>query len=354
MASSSLIAAALRDKNPQLDRSCYSPMYKPVSIPQKLLDAFQQYTQFVIIGHEHPDSDSIHSQMAMGKLLDLLGKQTFLVSTGPFSRQEIKGHEDLFHTHLPEGLEPANTLIIVVDCSSADRIGYLAEEVADFTIAVIDHHASGRAFGDIHFIDDRAFSVTFLIHRIFKHLNLPVDQETAHILLFGIATDTGYFRHIGPYRGEVFQAAAELVYAGASPRDIHADIYGQKTLESRKLLGILLARVEQAFEGRLVYTWETLSEIQFYGELNRDSETLYSQMLSIYDCEVIAYIRENSKPEGTCTIGLRTHNNSSIDVGALAAEFGGGGHRKAAGATVPGSAKEILARIKERFGQEFS
>ncbi|MGM0432342.1 MAG: DHH family phosphoesterase [Spirochaetota bacterium] len=329
-------------------------MYKPVSIPQELLDAFQQYTRFVIIGHEHPDSDSIHSQMAMGKLFELLGKKPFLVSTGPFTRQEIAGHEELFHTHLPEGLDPADTLIVIVDCSSADRIGYLAEEIAGFTIAVIDHHASGQAFGNIHFIDDRAFSVTFLIHRLFNHLKLPIDPDTAHMLLFGLATDTGYFRHIGPYRGEVFQTASELVHAGASPRDIHADIYGQKSFESRKLLGVLLARMEQDFDGRLIYTWETLSEIETYGELNRDSETLYTQMLSVYDCEVIIYIRENRKPEGTCTVGLRTHSNSSIDVGALAAEFGGGGHRKAAGATVSGSIEEILPRFKKRLDQEFS
>jgi phosphoesterase RecJ-like protein len=329
-------------------------MHIPPPIPVELTDAFKKYSNFVIIGHEHPDSDSIHSQICVGKLLQYFGKMTYLVSTGPFSRPEIFDYSPKFLKHVPPGLEPSQTLAVIVDCSSPDRIDYLADEISEFATAVIDHHAAGQKFGDIHYIDSKAFSVTFLIHHIFKSLSVPITEETAHMLLYGLATDTGYFRHIGPYRGEVFSSASELVEAGASPRDIYAGMYGQKSFVSRKLLGLLLSRMEHAFRDKLIYTWETAEEMQEYGELNRDSETLYAQMLSIFDCEVILYIRENNGSAPSCTVGFRSHADSKVDVGKIAAEFGGGGHRKAAGVTMNGTIKEAVSLLIERFELEFT
>jgi phosphoesterase RecJ-like protein len=329
-------------------------MHNPLPVPQELIDAFNSFDEFVIIGHEHPDSDSIHSQMSTGKLLSQLGKKTHLVSAGPFTRGEIISYKESFERHLSSDLDPANTLVVIVDCSSPDRIGYLSDEIAGFSVAVIDHHASGdSSFGDIRYIDPKAFSVTFMIHHLFKTMGLHIDEDTAHMLLFGMATDTGYFRHIGPYRGEIFKAAAQLIELGASPRDIHAGMFGQKSFASRKLLGLLLSRMEEAFDGRLLYTWESAEEMEYYGELNRDSETLYAQMLSIYDCEVILYIRENTDDRTTCTVGFRSHADSHIDVGEIAAEFGGGGHRKAAGATISASIEQIIKMMQERFSREF-
>lgn len=330
-------------------------MHAPKPVPQELIDAFSAFDEFVIIGHEHPDSDSIHSQMSTGKLLSQLGKRTHLVSAGPFTRGEIISYKKSFERHISDDLDREKTLVVIVDCSSPDRIGYLSDEINGFTVAVIDHHASGDdSFGDIRYIDSKAFSVTFMIHHMFKTMGLHIDEDTAHMLLFGMATDTGYFRHIGPYRGEIFAAASELIELGASPRDIHAGMFGQKSFASRKLLGLLLSRMEEQFDGRLLYTWETAQEMEFYGELNRDSETLYAQMLSIYDCEVILYIRENTDDPETCTVGFRSHADSLIDVGKIAAEFGGGGHRKAAGATIPASIDQIVTMLKKRFSREFS
>jgi phosphoesterase RecJ-like protein len=328
-------------------------MHTLLPVPPELIAAFHRYEDFIIIGHEYPDSDSIHSQICVGDLLEQLGKRSHLVSTGPFTRTEILPYKDQFLGHVPQQLDTETTLVVIVDCSSPDRIGYLAEEVKPFTIAVIDHHASGDTFGDIRYIDSKSFSVTYMVYHIFNTLGLDINEQTAHMLLYGMATDTGYFRHIGPYRGEIFAAAAELIELGGSPRDIHSGMYGQKSFASRKLLGLLLSRMEQAYDGHLIYTWETAEEMEYFGELNRDSETLYGQMLSIYGCQVILYIRENINPEGTCTVGFRAHGDSKIDVGKIASEFGGGGHRKASGATIPGSIDKILELMRERFAREF-
>lgn len=318
-------------------------------VPQELASALKNCTHAVIIGHKHPDSDSLNSQLALADLLKALGKQTLLASAGPFTRHEILSYEPLFHQHIPQEFRSHSPLVCIVDCSSPDRIGHLSEEINGSKVAVIDHHSSGSDFGDLTFINPKAFSVTTMILQLYEHFGVELDEENAHRILFGLATDTGYFRHIGAYRGEVFTMVAELVEAGASPRTIYQEMYGQQTLASRRLLGLLLSRMEAYCGGRLLVTWETFEETEFYGEVNRDSETLYAQMLSVHDCEVILYIREQEHKD-TCIVGFRAHGDSSVDVGAAAALFGGGGHKKASGATI----EATLEGAREQMIQHFT
>ncbi len=317
-------------------------------VPQNIIDAIEAHDHFIIIGHMNPDSDSINSQLALASLLQYLGKETLLASAGPFTRQEIASLESQFHAHIPRKYKSLDPLVLVVDCSSPDRIGYLSEEIAGLTVGVIDHHAAGQGFGDITYIDPTAFSVTYLILQMYHAYAAPISQTDAHRMLFGLATDTGYFRHVGEYRGEVFLTISELVEAGASPRVIYQEMYGKRTFESRKLIGLLLGRMEQYFDGRMLVTWETCEETLHYGEVNRDSETLYAQMLGVNECEVILFVRQNDD-ENTCTVGFRAHGESPINVGAIAADFGGGGHKKAAGATMEGDIHDVIDTLIGRF-----
>ena len=317
-------------------------------VAQELIDAIESHTHFIVIGHMNPDSDSINSQLTLASLLGKLGKHAITASAGPFTRHEISDFESQFLPHIPEAYKDHEPLVLIVDCSSPDRIGYLSEEIAGLTVGVIDHHAAGQDFGDVTYIDPKAFSVTYLILQLFHTFNIPIGEEDAHRMLFGLATDTGYFRHIGPYRGEVFLTVSELVEAGASPRVIYQDMYGRRTFASRKLLGLLLYRTEAYYDGKLLLTWETREETLEYGEINRDSETLYAQMLGIDGCEVIIFIRENEGEED-CTVGFRAHGDSLINVGEIAAEFGGGGHKKASGVTMKGDISTISDTLLDRF-----
>jgi len=314
-------------------------------VPEELLEAFRQYQEMVIIGHENPDGDSLTSQMALGNILREEGKTVHLISPGPFKRYEIQQYADKFSTEFPSGLSPDAALVIVLDSSSPDRIGKFSEHVAQFTTAVIDHHAAGNHFGDIRYIHSRAFSVTFMIQHIAEAMHANISKETAQLLLFGLATDTGFFRHIPAERGEVFHAAADLVEAGASPKAAHEQMYGCRPFESRKLLGILLARTERHLDGRLLITWENREEHEAFGEEMRDSETLYAQLLGISGCEAVIYIREDA--DTSCTVGLRS--NHYIDVGQLASQYGGGGHRRAAGFTYHGPRGVIQQELCTKF-----
>ncbi|MFO7850674.1 MAG: DHH family phosphoesterase, partial [Spirochaetia bacterium] len=120
-------------------------MHKP--IPEELLRALHNFSKFVIVGHEEPDGDCLSSQKALASYLSRCGADIALVSPGPFTRNEISHLSVDFALHIPIEYRDSDTLTVILDCSTLDRIGYLSQELGDAHIAVIDHHASGKTFG---------------------------------------------------------------------------------------------------------------------------------------------------------------------------------------------------------------
>ncbi len=307
--------------------------------------ALSRFESFVIIGHQEPDGDALNSQLALGSFLKRRGKEVFLVSPGPFVRPEIMHKKKYFLDHLPEDISPSLTLAVILDCSTLDRIGYLADEIEGLTTAVIDHHASGNSFGDIVFIDSTAPSVTFLIQQIIEASGESLTPNEADLLFFGLVTDTGFFRHLEKDSGRVFKAAGRLIDAGASPKEAHYQMYGDRTLASRLLLGTLLTKAKALCGGRVITTRETRDDVARFGKINRDSDMLYQLLFSVQGVEVILLFRYED--EGELSVGLRSMR--TIDVGSVAKQFGGGGHAKAAGFTWNRSYDEIERSLSRIF-----
>ncbi len=320
-------------------------MLTPLSPTPELISALQNHETILVLGHKNPDGDSLGSQLALASMLRRLGKTVHLLSPGPFERHEIQHLGQQFSDQVPELDHPAGVLVVVVDCSTIDRIGHFADQLDDFTVAVIDHHASGAPFGDITWINTRAFSVTFMIHQLYAALDMTPTEEEAQLLFFGLVTDTGYFRHVLERRGEVFLTAAALVEAGASPKTAYDQMYGSRPFASKKLLGLLLSRCESYYDGKLLVTWETRAEHETFGEAIRDSESLYAQLLGTQGCEAVLYIREDQ--EKGCTVGLRSKDY--IDVSRIAGSFSGGGHRRAAGFSYHGRREDIQQELIALF-----
>ena len=125
-------------------------------------------------------------------------------------------------------------------------------------------------------------------------------------------------------------------------------IYGHRELSGRKLLGDLLLRVEKHLEGRLLITWQTLEDKRRHDVRQRGEDELYRLLQTVRGAVVVALIKEEG--EARFSVGLRS--NSSVDVGKIAAAFGGGGHRQAAGFDIPGSldsVKDLVVRALTPF-----
>jgi bifunctional oligoribonuclease and PAP phosphatase NrnA len=314
-------------------------------VPSELLDFIDRHGPFYVIGHKEPDGDCIGSQLALASFLRRTGREAYLLSAGPFTRTEIMQYEGRFSHVAPPEKPSERAAAIVLDCSSIHRIGDVAETLPKVPVAFIDHHAAGNASGDVAFIDDSAPSVTLMVLRLIEAMGGSPTKEEAEFLLFGLGTDTGFFRHLDEGSEDSFRDAARLVAAGASPKRIYGLMYGGKSLASRKLMGEILARTETLYGGSLLVSFLTLQDKQRFGDASRDSDMLYQLLMGVAGCEAAMIIRQENEAE--CTVGLRARER--IDVGSIAASFGGGGHRLAAGLLMRGDLEEVKAKLCEAF-----
>lgn len=325
-------------------------MNRPVPVPPGLIDFIKTGGKFLVAGHKEPDGDCVGSSLALCSVLRRLGKEAIPCSAGPFKRTEIKPFETLF-TNAPSEEERRGARAIVVDCSSADRTGDMETYLKGLPLALIDHHSAGVQPGEktVLFLDPDAPSVTFMILALIEALGLSPSREEAEQLFFGLCTDTGFFRHVDEAGAETFSYAYRLIRAGANPKKAFNAINGGKSFNSRILLGIQLSRAEEYFDGKLIYTSEEYEETQRFGLEGRDSDSLYQLLLSAANVEAIVVVRQET-PE-KCTVGLRSRDY--VDVAAVAADFGGGGHKNAAGFAAAARIAELKPKILDRFKQIF-
>jgi len=327
-------------------------MFTYPEVEPSVLELMHNASCAVVLGHVSPDGDCIHSQIAMGKLLSALSVDVHLVNAGPFTRREIKKWEPLFADHIDSSLKAKNPLVVVVDCSTIDRIGYLADEIEGLNTLVIDHHASGEPFGDASYIVTKSFSTTLCIMQLYKALDIPLTHEIAEHIFYGFATDTGYMRFIGPYRGETFSLVADLVEAGVSPNEVSNMMEGTHSLESRKYLARLIDTTSVALEGIVLVVKEEKDVFSEFKTEDRPTDTLYAQLLAVEGVQAVLYFKQGE--DDKWEIGFRASHASPIDVGLIAGSLGGGGHRKAAGATVAMNFKPLLSTILSRIQQQSS
>ncbi len=317
----------------------------PVSVPAEVIEFVRDHSGFVILGHKDPDGDCIGSQLSLANIIRRCGKPVSLHNPGPFERQEISPFEDRFDRKVEtEHLGPS-PCAIVVDCSSEDRIGPASASITGLPLLVIDHHSNGESFGDVHFIRPEIPATTILITALIIELEQTITREEAFLLFLGLATDTGFFRFLGTGETSAFKTAIILSRAGASPRNVDVHIRSGRSFESRQLIGRMLDRVERIRDGRILLTYQTLADEREIGS-RRDSDALYSLLMSVEDVEMIAVVKE--KPNG-CTVSFRA--SGSIDVGALASEFGGGGHQRASGAFFQGKLLDFLAILRSHLNE---
>ncbi|MDR1957261.1 MAG: bifunctional oligoribonuclease/PAP phosphatase NrnA [Treponema sp.] len=320
----------------------------PVAVPHALLDFIKKGNKFLVVGHKEPDGDCLGSQLALSSVLQRLGKEAILCSAGPFKRPEVQAYQDRFTAHIGAP-EREGARVFILDCAAPSRTGDLHAALEGLPTAIIDHHAA-RAEGssDLLYLDPAAPSVTFMILGLIEALGLQPTKEEAEYLLFGLCTDTGFFRHSDERSAETFAYTARLIRAGASPKRIFQRMHGGKSLNSRFLMGILLSRVQAYFGGTLLLTTEAYEETQRFGMEGRDSDTLYQVLQEVSGVEAIVIIRQENPEQ--CTVGLRSLDR--VNVAEIAAQFGGGGHKNAAGCSIPGTIASVQPHIIKAFAEK--
>lgn len=318
---------------------------------QPLCDLIPQYNSYLLTSHCRADCDAVGSELALAEILESLGKQVTILNGDPVPEHirfiDPQGKVKVLGQDVQaEDLGDIDALI-VVDTSAWVQLGPMADVVRAFSgkRIVIDHHVSQDDLGAEVFKEETAEATGRLILELGEALGVKITQEIATPLFAAIATDTGWFR-FSSVTEKTFQALGRIVAAGACPPEIFSALYEQHSLARLCLRGRILGNVESEVEGRLLSTYVTSQDFQETGAKTTDTEDAINMLHSVAGCEVAVLFVELDKNK--TKVSLRS--KSGFDVQAIAAQFGGGGHRAAAGVSFTGNLtdarKEVLDALR--------
>lgn len=305
---------------------------------------------FLISSHVRPDADALGSELGIAAILNAFGKQVTIVNaTAPPSNlgflnadhRILKLSEDIKAEDLPE-----IDVFLIVDTSAWQQLGAMAEVIqkGGKKRVVIDHHVSSDNLGATEFKDVESAATGELIFEAAEFLGITFDAQTASALYAAIATDTGWFRFPSTSSMTVRTAAA-LMDLGAEPHELYNLLYEQKSLARVHLAGRVLGRVETACEGQLAWVFADAKDLKETNAVPADTESLVNECLKVAGANA-AFIAVQL-PNGKIKFSLRCR--PPFDVAMVAEEFGGGGHKLASGATLPGPLNEALVKVRDRF-----
>jgi len=313
----------------------------PTSHPlAAILDLLHRGERFLVCSHARPDGDAVGSMLALGMVLEQLGKRADLVTADrlPLQYRQLPGADAICTTLRVHGLYDA---AILLECDSTERTRLRGLE--DRFLVNIDHHITGREFAQLNWIDHRAVSVGEMVYELARAAGATLTPQMAQCLYATLLTDTGGFCY-GNVRESTFALARDLVHAGADPIAIAHEVYFSAPASKLLLLGAALRRLKR--EGRLAWLWVTHQDMQRTCATEEDCEGIVNVALGMAGVEAVVFLRE--LPDGHIRMSLRS--KGLLNVAAIAARLGGGGHQNASGCTLDGSLpralKEILAELR--------
>jgi bifunctional oligoribonuclease and PAP phosphatase NrnA len=312
-----------------------------------LKDLIETHDRFLVTTHVRPDGDALGSEVGMAGLLRQKGKDVRVVNSSPMPpRYDFLDPEKKLFEWFGTVVKPAQLadreVAIILDLSSWNQLGDMAELIRRFPgpRAIIDHHVSQDDLGATVFKDPTAEATGILVLKAFPALGGQLTPEIAQGLLTAIAMDTGWFHHSNTRAGTL-RAVADLVDAGAPINQIYRNLFEQNTLARLKLIGETLRNLKTDLDGRVAYATITKEDLLKSGAIPQDSEDLVDYTVSLRGVDLGLLFIEQLR--GGAKVSIRTR--SGVNCAALAAQFGGGGHKEAAGATINAPIAECVDRV---------
>ncbi|HUG47484.1 MAG TPA: DHH family phosphoesterase [Candidatus Limnocylindria bacterium] len=285
--------------------------------------------------HENPEADALGSALALALAVEELGGRATPICSDPVPQMYdfIPGME-----RFRQDPEPGRgyDLIVVGDCGDLQRVGPVLERNRELfervPIVNIDHHVSNTGFGEVDWIDARAAATCEMVGLLLPRLGVPLDAAQGAIaanLVAGLVIDTANFQHPNT-TPRTLRVAAELVAAGAPLFETARRLYRTKPNAQLKLFGLVLARLESELDGKLVWAVLRGSDFAETASAPADAEGLSDLLSQSASGELIILFKESGEQT---RLSVRTREGG-LDATELTGEFGGGGHARAAGATV--------------------
>jgi phosphoesterase RecJ-like protein len=305
------------------------------TVPAQVVARIRAARTVLTVCHENPEADALGSALAVALAVEELGGRSTPVCADPVpGMYSFMPLIDRFRQDPEPGVD--YDLIVVGDCGDLERIGSVlgrnAELFARVPIVNIDHHISNTGFGAVDWIDATAAATCEMDTLLVPALGVPLSAANGAIaaaLIAGVVIDTANFQHpnVTP---RTLRVAAELVAVGAPLAQTARLLYRTKPNRQLKLFGLVLGRLEQDMDGRLV--WASLYEPDYAatGATAQDAEGLSDLLSQSAEGSLVIMFRQATDKT---KISVRTRDGG-LDATVLTGMFGGGGHARAAGATI--------------------
>lgn len=314
---------------------------------QPVAGALGRANGILLITHKSPDSDGIGSQLALFHGLKAMGKRVWIHNLDPVPRicRYLEGTAEATHGHEFAQWNRVDT-IISVDCGARSRLGMPDSFYTDKTLINIDHHASNSRFGQVNVVDAGYCATGAMIFDLLLFLGVGLTPVMASALYVALLTDTASFR-LSTVTPNVFRLAADLVEAGAKPAEAARAVYASNTHARIELLKLSLNTLQLHDDGRSAWLHVDQAMYRKTGADDEDTEGFIDYGRSIGGVAITVFVR----PENGGEWKVSFRGAEGVDVGALATQLGGGGHRYAAGCTLSGTLAEVVAEIRPLVSQ---
>jgi phosphoesterase RecJ-like protein len=300
----------------------------------------------LITTHARADGDAIGSALGLARVLKAAGKQAsvFLHESVPGRYRFLPDTMAARVWPVPAALDDVrNTdLVAVVDTCARAQLGDAVDAVMSAPNRLaIDHHATRDAIVPEAWVDVSSASCTMMIAGLAQEAGWPIDRDAATLLFAGLATDTGWFRHSNTDAAALASAAA-LAKLGANPTELYERLFMGDPEARLRLIGEVLRSFELLANGRLAIYRLTREMLRRCGADETMAEDIINEPQRIGSVNVSVMLVE---PEGDGPVRISLRSKHSVDVAAIARQFGGGGHTCAAGAKMRGGFDDVYKQV---------
>ena len=307
-----------------------------------ILEEINNAQSIVILTHENPDGDAIGSGLALYNALKQIGKNPdIIIPEYPRIFEFLPGADEIKKESDVEKYD----LAISVDCATIKMLNGFATYFENAKVRVsIDHHSTNTMFGDLNYVSPDAPACAQILLVVFEYFKIEVTKDIGTCILTGIITDTGGFKYSG-VTSETFEFVAWLLDKGINVSKIYRKVLQIKTRANFELNRIATNRLDFFEDGKVAFTYITKEDEESVNAESGDHEGIVETGRDIEGVEVSIFVRETDKG---CKVSMRS--NEYVNVSDVCLLLGGGGHIRAAGATmqctIEQAKEKILRQIK--------
>ena len=313
-------------------------------VPSQVTEALHRAHHVLIASHVFPDGDALGSQLALGDILESLGKKVYYYSEEFVSAMyEFMPGSEKLRNDLSD-IAPF-AAAVAVDCGDRFRLGHKMDYLLQIQpFIAIDHHAGHRDFGDIRWVEADRSSTAEMIYDLALALDADISYNAAYCLYTAIVSDSGGFKYEST-TAYTFQVASNLIDRGVVPSEVAGKLYDNYSVHRLRLLEKVLGSLELYVQGQVAVIAATNDMFVASGAKPEDTEEFINLPRALRSVKVAVFFKET--PEGHIKASLRA--KGECDVSQVAAKFGGGGHRNAAGYRVT---DKTMAAVRDELVQE--